>query len=115
MTWIAENWYILIAILVVIIIGAVSVYTFLCYPTEKRKQKIKEWLLYAVTIAEKELGGGTGKIKLRTVYDMFITKFPFISRMLSFEKFSILVDEALVDMRAMLVTNAAAKEFVSSK
>ena len=114
MNWVTENWYILVSLLVLVAVGVIGTYTFLCYPTEKRKKKIKEWLLYAVTIAEKELGGGTGKIKLRTVYDMFLTKFPWVSRMLSFEKFSQLVDESLVDMRAILDTNEAVKEFVDS-
>ena len=45
--------------------------------------KVREWLLYAVTKAEKELGAGTGKLKLRYVYDMFVARFEWLSMMLS--------------------------------
>lgn len=44
-------------------------------PSDKQLNKVREWLLYAVTKAEKELGGGTGQIKLRYVYDMFVARF----------------------------------------
>ena len=38
-------------------------------------ESLRQWLLFAVTEAEKSLGSGTGKLKLRQVYDMFLTKF----------------------------------------
>lgn len=81
-------------------------------PTKSQIAKVKEWLLYAVTMAESEFGGGTGTIKLRYVYDLFVGKFPWLAKMISFEMFSGLVDEALVDMKKMLQTNEAAKMLV---
>lgn len=64
--------------------------------------KIRNWLLWAVIQAEKEFGGGTGKLKLAMVYDMFIAKFPKLQTIIPYTLYSALVDEALVVMREML-------------
>ena len=56
-------------------------------PTNEQLKKVKEWLLWAVAEAEKELGSGTGQLKLRYVYDMFIVKFPSLAKIISFETF----------------------------
>jgi hypothetical protein len=76
---------------------------------------IREWLLMAVTEAEKELGDGTGQLKLRYVYDLFVTRFPWAAKVVSFSTFSALVDEALVEMREMLDKNAAVKMYVKEE
>jgi hypothetical protein len=76
-----------------------------------QKSNIIEWLLYAVTEAEKQLGGGTGELKLRIVYDWFIAKYPTVSKFVSFGVFSYWVDAALDKMRAML-ENARISDYV---
>ena len=96
MEWIVNNWYLIVAAIAIIAMVAASIFAFVNQPTDKQLNKVREWLLYAVTIAEKELGGGTGKIKLRYVYDMFIAKFPKLVKAVSFEAFSGLVDEVLL-------------------
>lgn len=48
-----------------------------------QKKKVIEWLKYAVSMAEKELGKDTGQLKLRRVYDWFIEKFPKLSSEIS--------------------------------
>jgi hypothetical protein len=83
-------------------------------PTAAQIAKVKEWLLYAVTMAEKELGGGTGKLKLRYVYDLFLTKFSWLAKVITFEQFSALVDEALEEMKRLLESNNAVKEIVNN-
>ena len=65
-------------------------------------------------MAEKELGGGTGKLKLRYVYDLFLTKFNWLAKVISFEQFSDLVDEALEEMKRLLESNNAVKEIVNN-
>ena len=60
-----ENWYLLIAGVGVAVAAGFMLYRFFKLPTKEQIAKIKEWLLYAVTEAEKELGGGTGQLKLR--------------------------------------------------
>ena len=105
MEWFMDNWYIIVAILagIATLIGAVI--AFFKLPVAAQKERIKQWLLWAVSAAERSLGGGTGQLKLREVYDKFITKFPFVSKLISFETFSNLVDEALEEMRDMLNKN----------
>ncbi|MBR4450928.1 MAG: hypothetical protein IKS39_03745 [Clostridia bacterium] len=64
--------------------------------------KIRSWLLWAVTQAEREFGSGTGKLKLAFVYDLFIAKFPKLQIIVPFKLFSALVDQALAVMKEML-------------
>lgn len=74
--------------------------------------KVKEWLKYAVTMAEKELGSGTGQIKLREVYDWFLEMFPVFSKILPFSIFSKMVDNALEWMRLQLENNDNIRNFI---
>lgn len=67
--------------------------------------KAKEWLKWAVCIAEEELGTGTGQLKLHMVYDMFVEKFPALASVLPFTIFSKWVDLALEWMREQLDKN----------
>lgn len=114
MEFLMNYWYIIVGFIAVLIIAGISVYKFAGLPTKSQIVKVKEWLLYAVTMAEAELGGGTGKLKLRSVYDMFIAKFPVMAKVVSFETFSLWVDEALEEMRIMLETNENVKQIVTS-
>lgn len=112
MDFIVNNWYIILAIIVLLAGGGFAVYRFAKLPRAEQLAKVKEWLLWAVTEAEAALGGGTGQLKLRYVYDLFVEKFPWLVKVISFELFSGLVDDALVDMREMLDKNAAVKAIV---
>lgn len=112
MNWVAENWFLLVALAAVLGVSACAVYRFVGLPTKKQLGKIKEWLLYAVTMAERELGGGTGRLKLRYVYDWFLKTFPWLAKVVSFELFSSLVDEALGEMKRLMESNAAVSELV---
>ena len=112
MEWIIENWYILLALVCVVALAVYGVVFFLRQPRPKQLEALREWLLFAVIEAEKHLGGGTGKIKLRLVYDMFLKTFPWLAKAISFEQFSFLVDEALEKMRDLLEKNANIKGYV---
>lgn len=112
MEFILENWPVIVAAIAVVAVAAVAVARFVGLPTEAQLSKVREWLLWAVTEAEKDLGGGTGKLKLRQVYDLFVTRFPWLAKLVSFELFSDMVDDALEEMREMLDTNQAVKAFV---
>lgn len=90
------------------------VIAFLTKTREQQIQQLKEWLIYAVAQAEKQLGGGQGQMKLRQVFDQFIQKFPSLVPYVSFEYFSHLVDEALDQLRTMLGTNEKLQEYIGS-
>ncbi len=64
--------------------------------------RIRHWLLWAVTQAEAEYGEKTGRLKLAYVYELFTNKFPKLQAIVPFALFSKLVDAALVAMKAML-------------
>ena len=105
MNFIVENWYFIVLAVAVLIVSGIGIYTFINYTTNDKIKKVKEWLLYAVMEAEKEFGSSTGQIKLRYVYDLFIAKFQAISKVISFESFSLLVDESLEQFKKLLISN----------
>lgn len=115
MEFILENWPIIVAVIAVVAVAAVAVARFVGLPTAEQLTKVREWLLWAVTEAEKSLGGGTGQLKLRQVYDLFVARFPWLARLVSFSLFSAMVDDALDELREMLDTNEAVKEFVEGQ
>ena len=112
MDFIFNYWYIILAFVAIGFAGGVAVYRFAKLPTDEQISNVKEWLLGAVTNAEKELGSGTGQLKLRQVYDLFIVRFPWLAKIIPFSTFSEWVDEALEVMRNMLKTNEAVQVYV---
>ena len=107
-----EDIAVVIGILVVVIVIGYAIYKFTKLEKSKQLEIMQEWLLLAVVQAEKELGGGTGQIKLRYVYDMFLNKFKFVSKIMTFEQFSALVDIALIKMNDMLQSNKQIQEYI---
>ena len=105
LTFLSQNWYVILVVWVLL---------FGIYYTISNKQKVKEWLCWAVTMAEKELGSGTGQIKLRQVYDMFIQRFPVFSKLVPFSTFSYWVDLALEFLREQLEKNNQIKDLVEN-
>lgn len=77
--------------------------------------KAIEWLKYAVAQAEAKLGSGTGQLKLRKVYDMFIEKYPAFSAIVPFPIFSKMVDVALEWLSIQLESNQNVKSIVEEK
>ena len=105
MDWLINNWY-----YIVFFIGVILLCVYGCMTG-----KVKEWLKYAVVEAEKYLGTGTGQLKLRAVYDMFVDTFPVFSKILPFSIFSKLVDDALEWMNEQLSKNQMIKNYVEEE
>ena len=103
--WIANNSLNIISVAIVVLILVYGIMT----------NQVIEWLKYAVTMAEKELGTGTGQLKLREVYDWFIQMFPVFSKFLPFPIFSKLVDKALEWMKEQIKNNPNIKEYVEAE
>ena len=110
--WLIENLDVIIGIVCLLLTIVLSVYKFIQLGKAQQISKIQEWLLFAVTQAEKELGNNTGQLKLRMVYGQFIDKFKILAMLITFEEFSSMVDEALDIMRDMLKNNEAVKQLV---
>ncbi len=111
-TFFLDTWYIFVGFVAIGFFAGVLVYRFVKLPTSEQLQKVREWLLWAVTQAEKELGGGTGQLKLRSVYDLFVARFGWLAKIIPFRVFSALVDDALDEMREMLDQNKAVAAYV---
>ena len=103
---------ILVSLIIVVIAIFCGVWSFIKLPNKIKINNVKEWLKIAVVEAEKNLGSGTGQLKLRQVYNLAITKFPWIGQLIKFETFSEWVDEALVWMRDELSKNDAIKNYI---
>ena len=107
-----ENIVVGLGIAAIVGAAAIGVYQFCKLTKQKQIEIVLEWLLLAVVKAEKELGSGTGQIKLRYVYDLFIDKFKFLALVISFERFSQLVDQALDTMKDMIANNKQVKDYI---
>jgi hypothetical protein len=113
LVFIIENWQVLICAAIALTAGGVAVACkFFIQPSGEQLAKIEEWLLWAVSEAERQLGSGTGKLKLSLVYDSFLKAFPWMSRIVTVELFSILVDKTLAKMRDLLEKNPKAAAIV---
>ena len=103
MDWLVNNYSLIVVIILVII-----------YFLLNGRQSIMNWLLYAVTLAERDFSdSGMGKLKLRSVYDSFIVTYPILSKIVPFSVFSSWVDTVLVDMRDMLSKNDNIRNYVN--
>ena len=109
-----DNWYLLILAVAVIALAAYAVYTFIKMPRNEQLSKVQQWLLWAVAQAEKQFGSGTGQLKLRYVYDMFVGRFPALANLITFEAFSLLVDKALEKFNNMLASNKKVEAYVET-
>lgn len=85
--------------LVVALLFALMIYTM----------GFKNWLVWAVSEAEATLGSGTGKLKLRYAFNLAVKHYPILAKLIPFELFSAMVDNALKVMREMIEDNAAIK------
>jgi hypothetical protein len=65
----------------------------------------KNWLVWAVSEAEKTFGSKTGKLKLRYAYNLAIQNYPTLAKLIPFSVFSWMVDKALKIMRDMIDKN----------
>lgn len=101
--------------IVALTVGAVILIITVAYIAVNQKSKVMEWLKYAVIEAEKYLGGGTGQLKLRQVYDWFISQFPILSAFVPFSVFSAWVDVALETMEDWLNKNQQVKTYVTGE
>ena len=108
-----DNALIALIILLGLCAAGIMICCFLKLSKEKQIEMIKQWLLFIVIEAEKELGGGTGAVKLRFVYDKFINRFKFASKFITFEMFSQLVDEVLETMRFMIQNNPSIAAYIN--
>lgn len=106
------NWNLIIILIIFAASLVIATVRFCNLSSDEQMEKVKEWLLQAVIAAEAAYGGGTGRLKLSTVYDAFCKAFPWLVKLITIDEFNALVDEALVTMRQLLEQNEAIAEIV---
>lgn len=97
--------YIVIAAVVAVFLVGLTIYLM----------GFKNWLVWAVSEAEKMLGSGTGQLKLRYVYDSAVVRFPIVAKLIPFTIFSKMVDAALEIMNDMIANNATIAEAITNQ
>lgn len=111
--FLTEYWGVAIALISMGLVAGMSIIHFTHLTTEEQVNKVKEWLVYAVALAERTMGEKTGQLKLRYVYEKFLTTFPWLSKVVDFDQFSEWVDESLETFKNMLESNEAVQKMVS--
>lgn len=96
-------------------VGAIILIVIAAYLIINQRSKVIEYLIAAVTEAEKELGEKTGQLKLRRVYGWFIKQFPIIASIVPFPVFSGWVDIALDTMEEWLDKNKQVESYVKGE
>lgn len=111
---VVENWFLVVALAVALGVSVWAVVRFAGLPTEKQKEKIRNWLIWACIEAEKELQSGTGQLKLRDVWNKLckIPAFTPVVKSISFDTFSEWVTDALRKAKEMLVNNKVLANYV---
>ena len=107
-----NNWCFLVVIISFVTLTILYVKKFSNLPTGQQKEQIKQWMLWAVSEAEKKYKTGTGTIKLRYVYDLFVKAFPTMAPLISFATFACWVDEVLEQMRHLMETNKCVQDYI---
>jgi hypothetical protein len=115
MEFFVEYWYIILAVIALLAVAIVAAVRFFKKPSNEQLDTLKQWLLWAVIHAEQKFGDHMGQVQLRYVYDLFVSRFPWLAKVISFVKFCGLVDEALAKMKKLIQENEAAAEYVSIK
>ena len=67
----------------------------------------KNWLVWAVSEAEVAFGSKTGELKLRYAYNLAVKYYPILAKLIPFQMFKSMVDNALGVMKEMIQNNAA--------
>ena len=87
MKFIVENWFVIVG-LIAAVGGSIgyAIYSFVKMPSDKQLNKVREWLLVCGDKSRK----GTrrqeqDKLKLRYVYDMFVARFEWLAKVITFE------------------------------
>ena len=108
-----DNIQILFIVIIFGIFIGTTIFTFVKKTRDQKIENLKQWLKYAVVVAEREFGAKTGQLKLRYVYNTAVNKFPWIVSVVSFETFDIWVKEALEWMEKQLESNPAINAYIN--
>ena len=104
-----------ISILIVFAVFVVILAVLAIIVKKKGSANVAQWLLFAVAEAEHQYGSSTGALKLRSVYDSFVSKFSILQHFISFDQFSRMVDNALGSLEKLASENATIAQYIEKK
>ena len=107
-----EYWYFFVIIAALGFLIGTTINKFIQMPNSQKLNSIKQWAIYACALAQKELGSGTGELKMRYTYDLFVSTFPFLAQIISYERYKEIAENALLEFKRMLETNPNVKRLV---
>lgn len=108
--FIKDYWFLILIGIAVVSVVSIKVYEFFKKPNSEQLRKVQEWLVWAVAKAEDTLGSGTGQLKMKYVYDLFVAKYPAIAIFLSYDQFLEMAEKALDEFKEMMENNEAIKQ-----
>ena len=110
--FITQNWLPIVAIIVALLVILVLVLLW----RNGYKEQVAQILLYLVTQAEMQFGGGTGTLKFAAVSTWIYEKLPwFIKIFFSKTQIDLMIEEAVTAMKGYLEENAKAKALIEGK
>ena len=115
MKFLIDYWSLIVLLVVIFVLAIRFAHGYFNKTSEAQLAQLKEWLLLAVILAEKEFKSGTGVLKLHYVYDLALERFPSLMNVISFERFSLYVDQALETMKKILETNKDIESYVEGE
>lgn len=99
--------------LIILLILALAINKFFSKSKEEQIDIVIYWLRAVVYEAEKELGRGTGQLKLATVYNAAIKQFPWLANVYTYERFDEeLVKPALIWLNTQMASNENVKKLL---
>ena len=84
--FIIEYWYIELGLLALVLMLLKRI-------RDAKREDVIKWLVYACRTAEIKIGEDEKKLKI--LYDMFCKWYPWVSKIISYDKFKDMVKEAL--------------------
>lgn len=88
-----------------------TIYKFVTLPNGDKKEKLRIILLDLVIEAEAKFGDKTGRLKFSYVYSVLVERYNWVKH-IPLTVIEELIEEALVQMRLLLETNAKVKSIV---
>lgn len=113
--FLSEYWYLIITALAMVILAVCFIVDFIKKSPKERLESVKQWAVYACALAEAHLGSGTGQLKMKETYNMFLKTFPSLAEIISFEQYKAIAEESLAELKEMLKTNPNIQNIVQDQ
>lgn len=112
MEFLINYWPMLIVAAAMLVMAIIFIIDFIQKSPKEKLESIKQWAIYACALAEAHLGSGTGQLKMRETYDMFLQRFPSLATYISYETYKETAEMALVEFKQMLSSNPNIQEMI---